>query len=214
MAAAAKNDANPPTANDEPAEIVRLLTNDGTVNAAREIVCLCATVSNMVDDIGVEHALPLPLVDVATMRWVLRLLDLVAWLEPGTDQRWVLKDALSTSLLGDLLDLAAAVNYLDAPTLLEAVCSVIAHRLRVNSKPAALRALFGIDRDLSAEEEREAINDPMEHLVQDISQAEEEAECAAAATVWPQHLPDDVFTLILEGRLGGLATAGGGLAVK
>lgn len=142
--------------------MVRLLPSDGRVVYVDDsIACQSTIIKHMVDDLdGKDSAIPLPLVESSALQSVVTLLENDI---PATHR--ALDEDHS---LIELLQLAAAVNYLDVPDLLTAAVKAIAKRLRGISS-AKLRD------ELPAGADKEEMT-----------------------IFWPLDIPDDVFAYVLE----------------
>lgn len=124
----------------------RFETNDGQVIVLENegtVVCACATLKNLIEDLGDATSLiiPLPNIDGPTMK-------LVCDFQPKLEHNF---DKLDQA---QMFNLILAANYLNYPQLLDATCGVVANMCK-NKSPEEIRQTFNIKNDFTPEEEAE-----------------------------------------------------------
>jgi hypothetical protein len=159
--------APPPTLPPPPPTTITLVSSDGVaftaVPAGAALACrvLIPALESGATTIPIPGvpARPLALaLDFLTAQAALAAeLDARTRRRRGTDDPAAAHAAWATAWVGslpptDVVSLAAAASYLDAPPLLDLAVASLASRLRRAAPPASLRASFGLADDLSAAE--------------------------------------------------------------
>jgi S-phase kinase-associated protein 1 len=173
------------TTTDEDKRMIQVVSSDGqNFNIpVRDIISASKTVSSLVEDSGIEEAVPLPNVSSKVLAKVLTYIRFHMSTEPDeftkrnkfmcvpagrscpedwfTDKAIIKEDvaAFDTQFVKEvdqcmLFDLILAANYLNIRTLLELTCQTVANMIKGKSTEE-MREMFNIKNDFTPEEEEE-----------------------------------------------------------
>jgi S-phase kinase-associated protein 1 len=159
------------TTTDEDKRMIQVVSSDGqNFNIpVRDIISASKTVSSLVEDSGIEEAVPLPNVSSKVLAKVLTYIRFHMSTEPDEftkrnkdDDKAIIKEdvaAFDTQFVKEvdqcmLFDLILAANYLNIRTLLELTCQTVANMIKGKSTEE-MREMFNIKNDFTPEEEEE-----------------------------------------------------------
>lgn len=143
---------------------VKLLSQDGqefevTVKEAK----MSETVRNLIEDTGIENAIPLPNITGKILSKVVEYLnhhakDVVVVSEDDKKEEKRTDDIIPWDLdfckvdNATLFELILAANYMDIKPLLDLTCKTVANMIK-GKTPEEIRNTFGINNDFTPEEE-------------------------------------------------------------
>ncbi|KAG2500901.1 hypothetical protein HYH03_001660 [Edaphochlamys debaryana] len=133
---------------------LRLQSADGHLfHVDEEVAFMSITVKNLVEDAGLENAIPLPEVDASTLAKV------IAWCKyhAAADKKDAVEiEKFEADLLADKaahVGMTMASNYLNINGLMDVCCKKWADMIKGRT-PEEIRTLFNLEDDLTEEEKK------------------------------------------------------------
>jgi S-phase kinase-associated protein 1 len=141
-------------------DILTLQSADGqNFQVQVKVAKMSETIKNLIDDAGIESAIPLPNVSAKTLTKIVEYCKYHAE-QPKKDEKEGEEEICSWDLdyckvdQTTLFDLILAANYLDIKELLSLTCKTVANMIK-GKTPEEIKKLFNITRDFTPEEEEQ-----------------------------------------------------------